>query len=417
MANEDGSVWVTYNGELYNEPGAPAHGSRRRATSTGPAPTPRAWSTSTRSEGDGFRPPRSTGCSPWRSGTARRGRLVLARDRMGQKPLFYAATPGGGLVFGSEPKALLAHPEIARRLDPGGLARYLFYEYVPAPHSIWEGCKKLPRGARPGLGRRHDGRSALLAARRHRGRGRAPPFEASGRTVLGRVPRGGGAAPAVATCRSGVFLSGGVDSSSVAAALTRARAGAGRPDVLDRVRGPELRREPARPRGRPAPGDRPPRADLLGRDGLRAAARGRGLARRAVRRRLDPADAPPEPVRAGRGHRRARAATAPTSCWPAIRRSPPSGRPGSSAGCRARRGPWPGRRSAACRSITATSASTSSSSSSSAARPSPRRWRTSAGSGSFSGPEIARLVDRRRHRRRGRAPGPRRGAWRRGPTP
>ena len=50
---------------------------------------------------------------------ASRGRLVLARDRMGQKPLYYAETPGGGLVFGSEPKALLAHPEVARRLDRG----------------------------------------------------------------------------------------------------------------------------------------------------------------------------------------------------------------------------------------------------------------------------------------------------------
>ena len=74
-----------------------------------------------------------------------RGRLVLARDRMGQKPLFYGALPGGGLAFGSEPKAVLAHPEIGRTLDPGGLVRYLFYEYVPAPASIWRSLRKLPR--------------------------------------------------------------------------------------------------------------------------------------------------------------------------------------------------------------------------------------------------------------------------------
>jgi len=64
---------------------------------------------------------------------SRRRLLVLARDRMGQKPLFYAETARGGLVFGSEPKALLAHPDVPRQLDPAGLARYLFYEYVPAP--------------------------------------------------------------------------------------------------------------------------------------------------------------------------------------------------------------------------------------------------------------------------------------------
>ena len=88
----------------------------------------------------------STACSPWRSGTASRGRLVLARDRMGQKPLFYGALPGGGLAFGSEPKAVLAHPEIGRALDRASLARYLFYEYVPAPHSIWRSLRKLPSG-------------------------------------------------------------------------------------------------------------------------------------------------------------------------------------------------------------------------------------------------------------------------------
>jgi asparagine synthase (glutamine-hydrolysing) len=58
---------------------------------------------------------------------ARRNRMVLARDRMGQKPLFYGELPGGGLAFGSEPKAVLGHPSIGRDLDRGGLARYLFY--------------------------------------------------------------------------------------------------------------------------------------------------------------------------------------------------------------------------------------------------------------------------------------------------
>ena len=54
--------------------------------------------------------------------------------------------PGGGLAFGSEPKAVLAHPEISRELDRASLARYLFYEYVPAPYSIWRSLRKLPCG-------------------------------------------------------------------------------------------------------------------------------------------------------------------------------------------------------------------------------------------------------------------------------
>ncbi len=75
-----------------------------------------------------------------------RDRLVLARDRMGQKPLYYGALPGGGLAFGSEPKAVLSHPEISRALDAESLVRYLFYEYVPAPYSIWRSLRKLPCG-------------------------------------------------------------------------------------------------------------------------------------------------------------------------------------------------------------------------------------------------------------------------------
>jgi asparagine synthase (glutamine-hydrolysing) len=75
----------------------------------------------------------------------RRGRLLLARDRMGQKPLYWCRL-GSGLAFASEPKALLAHPELSFALDLYSLSRYLFYEYVPAPWSIYRGMYKLPRG-------------------------------------------------------------------------------------------------------------------------------------------------------------------------------------------------------------------------------------------------------------------------------
>jgi asparagine synthase (glutamine-hydrolysing) len=137
---------------------------------------------------------------------------------MGQKPLFYAPLPGGGLAFGSEPKAVLRHPEVARDLDLDSLARYLFYEYIPAPNSIWRGLRKLPRG--------HLlvwENSALQQVRYWESPAPSPgnaaePFEQVCRQFWDMFR------DAVARHRRsdvplGVFLSGGVDSSSVAAAL------------------------------------------------------------------------------------------------------------------------------------------------------------------------------------------------------
>ncbi len=74
-----------------------------------------------------------------------RRRLVLARDRMGIKPL-YIYHRGGDLYFGSEVKTILHHPEIARRLDRNGLGYYLSLNYVPAPYTLVEGVEKLLPG-------------------------------------------------------------------------------------------------------------------------------------------------------------------------------------------------------------------------------------------------------------------------------
>ena len=73
----------------------------------------------------------------------RRRRLVLARDRFGEKPLYYARLPGT-LLFASEPKALLVHPRVSRELSWTALARYLTCDYVPAPHAIFRAVRKLP---------------------------------------------------------------------------------------------------------------------------------------------------------------------------------------------------------------------------------------------------------------------------------
>ena len=218
MCNEDGTVWVSYNGEIYNErelrAGLEARGHRYRTHCD-------TESLVHLYEEDGPDFVRKlNGMFALALWDSKRRLLVLARDRMGQKPLLYSQTPQGGLVFGSEPKALLAHPDVAGRLDPKGLARYLFYEYVPAPGSIWEGMKKLPAAhllewslddPRPIVRRYWQPPLPLPEAD-------VPPFsEATGqfwtlfRDAVGRHRR--------SDVPLGVFLSGGIDSSSVAAAL------------------------------------------------------------------------------------------------------------------------------------------------------------------------------------------------------
>jgi asparagine synthase (glutamine-hydrolysing) len=73
----------------------------------------------------------------------RKRRLVLARDRLGKKPLYYSVL-NETILFGSELKAIMAYPSFSRRVDPVSLTKYLFFEYIPSPHTIFRDAKKLP---------------------------------------------------------------------------------------------------------------------------------------------------------------------------------------------------------------------------------------------------------------------------------
>ncbi len=76
----------------------------------------------------------------------RQQKLFLARDRLGKKPLYYGIVGGRFLLFGSELKALLAHPQLQRTLDPASVDNYLAFGYVPDPRTIYKGIYKLPPG-------------------------------------------------------------------------------------------------------------------------------------------------------------------------------------------------------------------------------------------------------------------------------
>ncbi len=154
-------------------------------------------------------------------------RLHLARDRLGQKPLYYGWA-GGSLVFGSELKALRVHPEFAGRIDRNALALYLRHNYFPAPHTVYRGVFKLPPGCiltvpLDGLNRdtelvAHPYWSALTAAEA----GTEDAFRGSDAEAADELDALLGDAVRhcmVSDVPLGAFLSGGIDSSMVVALM------------------------------------------------------------------------------------------------------------------------------------------------------------------------------------------------------
>ena len=145
MSNEDGSAWVAFNGEIYN------HAARRRELSR---------------NGHEFRTRCDTEvivheweehgeqCVDWLDGQfgfavwdAPSRTLMLARDRLGIKPLYYS-WDGSRLVFGSEIKGILASGLVPREVDLQSLYQYIGYEFVPAPATMFADIYKLPAGHR-----------------------------------------------------------------------------------------------------------------------------------------------------------------------------------------------------------------------------------------------------------------------------
>ena len=92
---------------------------------------------------------------------ARRHRLVLARDRIGQKPLFYSVqqtSSGGRMVFGSELKSLAAVPGVCTEIDPAAIDAFMTYQYIPHPRTIWKNVHAVP----PGHCLIYDGRTVKI---------------------------------------------------------------------------------------------------------------------------------------------------------------------------------------------------------------------------------------------------------------
>jgi asparagine synthase (glutamine-hydrolysing) len=145
MPNEDESVWITYNGEVYNHVALRAEleaaGHRYRSH------TDTETIVHLYEEEGAACVERLEGMFAFAIWDAGRGRLVLARDRLGVKPLYYARL-AGGFVFGSEAKAVLEHPAVPRDLDEDAFGDYLTFGFTPPPSTLFRGIGKLGPGER-----------------------------------------------------------------------------------------------------------------------------------------------------------------------------------------------------------------------------------------------------------------------------
>jgi len=144
LFNEDGSVVVVFNGEIYNFPGLTEEllaAGHRFKTHCDTEVIVHAWEEWGEACVERFR-----GMFAFAVWDRNRRTLFLARDRLGIKPLHYALLPDGRLLFASEIKSLLACDALSRDIDPRAVEDYFSYGYVPDPRSIFRNVHKLEAG-------------------------------------------------------------------------------------------------------------------------------------------------------------------------------------------------------------------------------------------------------------------------------
>jgi asparagine synthase (glutamine-hydrolysing) len=215
ISNEDGSVWIVFNGEIYNYRELRTFLERKGHRFSTKADTEVIVHLYEEMGLDCVL--QLNGIFAFAIWDAPRRRLMLARDRMGVKPLYWADL-GDRMVFGSELKVLLQHPSIPRDLDLIALNEYLSFEYVPSPRTILKGVSKLEPGFILVRNERGDQRlirywNASLA----RSEDRPPVKWRDYATALRETLRQSIRRELVSDVPVGVLLSGGLDSSTIAA--------------------------------------------------------------------------------------------------------------------------------------------------------------------------------------------------------
>lgn len=145
------------------------------------------------------------------------GRALLAVDRMGTRPLYYQLA-GNTLLFGSSVRVLAGHPLGSREIDPQSIYNYVYFHMVPAPDSIYKGVKRMLPGEC--LAYRNGGGEVRRYWRMHFVESHRPPFGELKEQFLSLVQES--VAQAAGHARTGAFLSGGTDSSTIAGMLSKA---------------------------------------------------------------------------------------------------------------------------------------------------------------------------------------------------
>ena len=223
MWNEDFSVCVLFNGEIYNQ-------AALRAELLAAGHVLRSDHSDTEVLVHGYEewgedlPARLNGMFAFVVWDRPRRRLFVARDRFGEKPFFYTARPGF-FAFASELSALIQHPAVDRTIDQRALQKFFAYGYIPAPNALYRGTRKLPGGCSLTLDladfsvrERRYWRFAI-DANEHAPEARIAELADELRTLLDRAV----ARRLVSDVPLGIFLSGGIDSSTVLALAARHR--------------------------------------------------------------------------------------------------------------------------------------------------------------------------------------------------
>ena len=217
----DGQVGIVFNGEIYNfqalraELEALGHHFRTRSDTEVIAQAWLAWGPDCVL--------RLRGMFAFAIWDRREQTLFMARDRLGVKPLHYALLADGTLVFGSELKVITAHPGFERRIDPLAVEDYFALGYVPDPRCIYQGAHKLPAGHRMLWRRAAGGQAAAMPVSAPYWDVRFtldnPISQADAEAELRERVKESVRLRMIADVPLGAFLSGGVDSSAVVAAM------------------------------------------------------------------------------------------------------------------------------------------------------------------------------------------------------